>query len=200
MENLFKTKIIGHVKAYYSDNNEVVLDKFNAVHPQNMAKVLARGLANEPNHQIFQIALGNGGTYIDSTQSIVYNTPNTQDADADLYNVTYTEIVDDANSNVGIGNSVISQAAPSPMISSLVICTIQLSANEPAGQATTDGSTTDGLQVTPSSEAGKYTFDELGLKTVDGLLLSHIVFNPIEKNAQRELIISYTLTVSVSAS
>ena len=192
MEMNFKTKIKGHVKAYYADNGEVVVDKFNAVHPQNMAKVIARGLANEPNQQIFQIALGNGGTYIDSTQAIVYNSPNIIGQSADLYNTTYTEIVDDSNANVGLGNSVISQAAPSPDISSIVICTIQLSANEPAGQASTDGATTD-----PNSP---FTFDELGLKTIDGLLLSHIVFNPIEKNAQRELIISYTLTVSVSAS
>lgn len=192
MEMNLQTKVIGHVHAFYKDNGEVVLDKFNAVHPQNMAKVLARGLANEPNQQIFKFALGNGGTYIDSTQSIVYNSPNTIGVGADLYNPTYSEIIDDASTTVGIGNSVISQSAPSPDISSIVICTIQLSANEPAGQATTDGVTTD-----PNSA---FTFDELGLKTVDGLLLTHIVFNPIEKNAQRELIISYTLTVSVSAS
>jgi hypothetical protein len=192
MEMNFKTKIKGHVLVKDKNTNEVLVDKFNAVHPQNMAKVIARGLANESNQQIFQIALGNGGTYIDSTQSIVYNSPNIIGQSADLYNVTYAEVVDDGNSNVGIGNSVISQAAPSPDISSLVICTIQLSANEPAGQASTDGVTTN-----PNSA---FTFDELGLKTVDGLLLSHIVFNPIEKNAQRELIISYTLTVSVSAS
>lgn len=192
MEMNFKTKIKGHVLVKDKNTGEVLCDKFNAVHPQNMAKVLARGLANEPNQQIFQIALGNGGTYIDSTRSIVYNSPNIVGISADLYNTTYTEVVDDGNSGVGIGNSVISQAAPSPDISSLVICTIQLSANEPAGQATTDGVTTN-----PDS---LYTFDELGLKTVDGLLLSHIVFNPIEKNAQRELIISYTLTVSVTAS
>jgi hypothetical protein len=192
MEMNFKTKIKGHVLIKDKNTGEVLCDKFNAVHPQNTAKVLARGLANEPNQQIFQIALGNGGTYIDSTQSIVYNSPNIVGISADLYNTTYTEVVDDGNSGVGIGNSVISQAAPSPDISSLVICTIQLSANEPAGQATTDGVTTN-----PDS---LYTFDELGLKTIDGLLLSHIVFNPIEKNAQRELIISYTLTVSVTAS
>lgn len=192
MEMNFKTKIKGHVLIKDKNTGEVLCDKFNAVHPQNMAKVLARGLANEPNQQIFQIALGNGGTYIDSTRSIVYNSPNIVGISADLYNTTYTEVVDDGNSGVGIGNSVISQAAPSPDISSLVICTIQLSANEPAGQATTDGVTTN-----PDS---LYTFDELGLKTIDGLLLSHIVFNPIEKNAQRELIISYTLTVSVTAS
>ena len=185
MEMNFKTKIKGHVLVKDKNTNEVLVDKFNAVHPQNMAKVIARGLANEPNQQIFQIALGNGGTYIDSTQSIVYNSPNIIGQSADLYNVTYTEVVDDANSGVGVGNSVISQAAPSPDISSLVICTIQLSANEPAGQNTTDAGA-DGVSTSGTTVGAKknaFTFDELGLKTVDGLLLSHIVFNPIEKNA-----------------
>ena len=60
MEMNFKTKIKGHVQIKDKHSNEVLLDKFNAVHPQNMAKVIARGLANESNQQIFQIALGNG--------------------------------------------------------------------------------------------------------------------------------------------
>lgn len=188
----FNTKIKGHVLITDKNSGEILLDKFNAVHPANMARAIARGLANEQNHQIFKFALGNGGTFIDSTQNIVYNAPNIIGVSADLYNKTYEEIVDDSNASVGIGNSVISQESPTIELASIVVCTIQLSANEPAGQAATDGFTTD-----PNSP---FTFDELGLKTVDGLLLSHIVFNPIEKNAQRELIISYTLTVSVSAS
>ena len=198
MKQTFKTKVKGHVLIKDKNTGEVLLDKCNAVHPQNMARVLAKGLANESNHQVYTIALGNGGTYIDTTQSIVYLTPNIIGVSADLYNPTYTEIVDDADASVGSGNSVISQASPSPDVSSLVICTIQLSANEPAGQATTDG-TTDGTIATTDPNS-PFTFDELGLKTKDGLLLSHIVFNPIEKNAQRELIISYTLTISVSGS
>lgn len=192
MEINLKTKIKGHVLISDKNTGEILCDKFNSVHPQNMAKVIARGLAHESNYQVYRLALGNGGTYIDSTRTIIYNSPNINGQAADLYNPTYTEIVDNESSSVGQGNSVISQAMPSPDISSLVICTIQLSANEPAGQAATDGVTTN-----PNSA---FTFDELGLKTADGLLLSHIVFNPIEKNAQRELIISYTLTISVTAS
>ena len=187
--NALTTKIKGHVRAFYKDNNEVVIDKFNAVHPQNMATVIARGLANDPNQQIFKIVLGNGGTDINSSQNIVYNTPNIIGTNASLYNETYSEIIDEL-SGAPSGNSVIS-ANSNENDSAFVICTVQLSSNEPSGQASTDGVTTD-----PNSP---FTFDELGLMTQDGLLLSHIVFNPIEKNAQRELIISYTLTITVTA-
>ena len=188
--NALTTKIKGHVRAFYKDNNEVVIDKFNAVHPQNMATVIARGLANDPNQQIFKIVLGNGGTDINSSQNIVYNTPNIIGTNASLYNETYSEIIDEL-SGAPSGNSVIS-ANSNENDSAFVICTVQLSSNEPSGQASTDGVTTD-----PNSP---FTFDELGLMTQDGLLLSHIVFNPIVKNAQRELIISYTLTITVTAS
>lgn len=188
--NALKTTIKGHVRAFYKDNNEVVIDKFNAVHPQNMATVIARGLANDPNQQIFKIVLGNGGTDINSSQNIVYNPPNIIGTNASLYKETYSEIIDEL-SGAASGNSVIS-ANSNENDSAFVICTVQLSSNEPSGQASTDGVTTD-----PNSP---FTFDELGLMTQDGLLLSHIVFNPIEKNAQRELIISYTLTITVTAS
>lgn len=201
MEMNLKTKIKGHVLIKDARTDEVLLDKFNAIHPANMAKVLARGLANEDNHQIFRMEFGNGGTNIDSTGNIIYLSPNTEAVDATLHNTTYgdgpahdgvnaEEVVDIKASNTGAGNSVISQAGNE--LTSLVICTVQLKADEPNGQAATDSNTTN------SNSA--FTFDELGLKTYDGLLLSHIIFNPIEKNAQRELIISYTLTISVSPS
>lgn len=187
-----QTSIIGHVQVFDKNTKEKLLDDYNAVHPQNMAKVIARGLAHESNANIFKIALGNGGTYIDSSRNIVYNQTNIAGENADLYNKTYFEQVDAKVTGTPTGNSVSSTPAPVPDISSLVICTIQLSAAEPNQQALTDGETTN-----PDS---LFTFDELGLKTEDDLLLSHIIFNPIEKNAQRELIISYTLTISVTGS
>ena len=66
----------------------------------------------------------------------------------------------------------------------------QLGASEPAGQATADNTTVDPNAL--------YVFDELGLKTADGLLLSHLVFSPIEKTSNRAFNITYTLTCSVS--
>ncbi len=199
----FKTNVKGHVLIKDKNTNEVLLDKDNAIHTRNMALAIARGLANESNHQIFKMAFGNGGTYVEAGTSggfqYHYNSPNVTDPAADLYNRTYTEVIDDqeATSN---GNQVVTSNG-TVADTFLVICTCTLAANEPASQSTTDGPDNVGDGTSTTEEP--YSFDELCLKTDDnttgeGLLLSHIIFNPIEKTANRELVITYTLTISVS--
>ena len=55
--------------------------------------------------------------------------------------------------------------------------------------------TTDGAQ------SGNFIFDELGLKSKSstgrntGLLLSHVVFHPVEKSANRKIQVLYTIKV-----
>ena len=101
-------KISGHVHAQYTDGDkEVLLDEHNDIHPQNMARVIARSLANENNFFIHRMAFGNGGTETDAAFQISYRPPNTGVApDANtfgsrLYNETYSEIVDDSNVLIG---------------------------------------------------------------------------------------------------
>lgn len=70
----------------------------NAIHSQNMARIIARALSNEPNGLIHRIAFGNGGSYTDATGSVVFNPPNDgiySGWEARLYNETYSEIVDE---------------------------------------------------------------------------------------------------------
>ncbi len=92
----------GHVKVE-DDLGNVLVDKKNAVHPQNMARVIARGLSNEKNQIIHRIAFGNGGTEIDAAFNITFKTPNdgqppdTQTWESRLYNETYSEVIDDSN-------------------------------------------------------------------------------------------------------
>jgi hypothetical protein len=192
MINDLPIKVTGHVHAEYEDNGEVLLDQFNDIHPQNMARVIARALAHEENSWVFQMKLGNGGTHIDANLQIEYLQPITQGVSATLYNTTYEEIIDDQNASNPIDNSVVSYASPDPAITSLVVCKMKLDSTEPAGQAPNDGSTTN-----PDST---FTFDELGLFTSDdpALMLSHLIFSPIEKTSNRSILVTYTLTVSVS--
>lgn len=195
MENTLNTTVIGHVLIQDRNPNDPAdvvtkLDQKNAIHPQNMARVIAKALANEQGGNIYTLALGNGGTYIDSSQQIVYLPPQTTLTTANLYNETYSEVIDDANTAVGLGNSVTSMPSAPPAVTSVVTVTIILTADEPAGQQATDN-------VTTNPEA-PFVFDELGLKNHDGLLMTHIVFSPIEKTASREIIVTYTLTISVS--
>lgn len=185
-------RVAGHVTIVDEATGEVLVDKNNAIHPQNMARVIARGLAHETNAWVFKMALGNGGTHIDANLQIQYLTPRVTGLTTSLYNKTYEEIIDDVNASNPIDNSVISYASPSPALTSIVVCKMRVAATEPAGQATSDGTTTN-----PDSQ---YTFDELGLFTGDNpsLMLSHLIFSPIEKTANRSILITYTLTVSVA--
>lgn len=212
MKETIKTLVEGHVLVK-DDLGNVLVDDHNAIHPGNMATAIARGLSNAPNYQIFKLKLGNQGTYVDSSQQIVFRPPNTVGTTADLYNPTYVEVVDDSDVGVGVGNSVTFTNIPMST-STRVIVTCVISANEavnrPTDEAdteTSDGGGLDGVDSTPTE--GEYFFDELGLFTAglgtpdllnetDELMLSHLVFSPIEHTGNRELTIVYTLTITVT--
>lgn len=90
----------GHLNIQ-DDLGNTLVDKDNAIHPQNMARIFARALANEPNYYIHRIAFGNGGTIVEAAFTVTYRTPNDGQApdvatwDSRIYNETYSEIIDD---------------------------------------------------------------------------------------------------------
>lgn len=172
----FDVAVDGHV-LIKNDLGETVLDQHNAVHPQNMARVFARGLAHEDNFFIYRMAFGNGGTAVNAALKIEYNTPNDgQDPDpagweSRLYNETYSEVVDDSSALIGTGPGADPSGDPESQehvsgpgvrsaelgLTSQVVVEVVLNPNEPFGQDLNDGSQTD-----PDSN---FTFDEIGLFT-----------------------------------
>lgn len=217
MQEALKTTVIGHV-FIKDDLGNVLRDEYNAIHPKNMATAIARGLSNSPNFQIYKLKLGNQGTYIDSSQQIVFRPPNVSGDNADLYNPTYAEVVDDKDTSVGSGNSVTFTNIPGTT-NTRVIITAVISANEAVNN--TDDVTVPGQigsedqnesEDAPDLSYHPYFFDELGLFTrqtsgdtgddmLDGsgeMMLSHLIFSPIEHTGSRELTIVYSLTISVS--
>lgn len=191
--------VVGHVKIADKNSKEVLLDKHNAIHNKNMAIAIARGLANEPPtvpsapgiNQIYELRLGNGGSAIDIGNMISYQAPNVTGASADLYNETYSELVDEQQAGTPAENSVTLSITPDPAETAIVIVTATIAAGEPSGQDISDSPP----NTDPEAD---FAFDELGLFTSDGMLLTHIIFSPILKTANRELVITYTLTVSVT--
>jgi hypothetical protein len=215
MKETFSTHVEGHV-LITDDLGNVLVDRKNAIHPGNMATAIARGLSNSANFDIFKMKLGNQGTYIDSSQQIVFRPPNTTGTSADLYNPTYVEVVDDASSAVGLGNSVTFTNIPSST-STRVIVTCVISANEAINRPTdqSDASTTsngglDGIGIGSNIPTeGQFFFDELGLFTAgtgtpnllnetNELMLSHLIFSPIEHTGNREISVVYSITITVS--
>jgi hypothetical protein len=205
-QETFKTLVTGHVTISDKNTGEVLVDKYNAIHPKNMATAIARGLSNSTNFQIFKIKFGNRGTYIDGTQQIVFNPPIVTGDTADLYNPTYVEIVDDSDTGVGVGNSVTFTNIPASTNTRVIITSV-VSANEAFSNPI---DTNNSGQIEGGPGVSPYFFDELGLftKQTSGLstdldpagelMLSHLVFSPIEHSGNRELVIVYSLTISVS--
>jgi hypothetical protein len=212
MKELLPIRVQGHVTITDTATGEVLVDRHNDIHPKNMAIAIARGLANSPNFQIFKMKLGNGGTFINSEQKIVFRPANVVADDADLYNATYVEVVDDGSVGVGPGNSVTYTQIPATT-NTRVIVTCIISPNEAVNRVSDGSAGTDPLPLPDVGELdpeGQFFFDELGLftKQTSGtdtdldpageLMLSHLIFSPIEKTSNRELTIVYSVTISVS--
>ena len=118
MKDSVQVSVKGHVKIT-DDLGNVHLDQDNAIHPENMARVIARALANEYNYYINRIAFGNGGTEINAAYTITYNTPNdgqppdTNTWNSRLYHETYSEIVNSTGWPPVPGDAV-----PNPLLGS----------------------------------------------------------------------------------
>lgn len=184
------TLLLGRVQIRDAETGELIRDEKNAVHAQNIALAMARSFAHDTSGSIFKLGFGNGGTFLNSSSVINFRSPNVIGTDAALYNQTYEVQVDEQAAGTPTTNSVVALASPPPSITSSIIVTANLTAAEPVGQALTDNVTTD-------PEAA-FVFDEIGLMTEDGTLLTHCIFSPVEKTSNRSFLITYTLTVSVS--
>lgn len=185
--------IQGYLKIYDPKTSEVFVDKRNAIHYENFAKALARGVSNQGYGFISEMSFGNGGTRVDQTGIITYLTPNVIGSSANLYNQTYTKVVDskqltdlDPSRNFMEVRHVAGTAYADVLVSCL------LDFGEPSGQAAFDNAT---------NTDGNYVFDEIGLRgySADGLgkgeLLTHVIFHPVQKSLNRMIQIDYTVRI-----
>ena len=187
----------GHIKIFDPESGEVYIDKRNAIHYENISEAIAYCLANKGQSYIYEMHFGNGGTSVDSTGIINYLPPNTNTSNSNLYNPTFTKIVDDTSAlNADpTKNKIEIRHTPGQVYTDIVISCL-LDYGEPSGQASFDNSTN--LNET-------YTFDELGLKarstdgtsglTTTGKLLTHVVFHPVQKSLNRLIQIDYTVRI-----
>lgn len=163
---------------------QVLLDQRNAIHNEHASIILARGLANRDNGSVYSMHFGSGGATIDPLGDIIFATPNTVGA-SDLNVPTYFEVVDDTL-GAPSGNQMAVRHVNGTLFSDVEIrCVIDK--DEPFGQQAFDNV---GFNI---NDASLFIFDEIGLKSQDGLLLTHITFSPIQKSANRIIEVVYTL-------
>ncbi len=186
-------KLLSVVILKYFDPNtqEVIVDKRNAIHYENMSISLAESLGNAGSGYIYQMGFGNGGTTVDPTGIITYLTPNSTGTNASLYNQTFTKVVDErsVNNNDPIRNKTeIRHVSGTNYTDVLITCLLDY--GEPSGQDAFD---------TATDQNSLYVFDELGLKGYNasgtGNLLTHVVFHPVQKSLNRLIQIDYTVRI-----
>jgi hypothetical protein len=194
--NIEKSKpfMKGHLTITDKNTNEVLLDKDNAIHFENMSIALANSLTNRPEGNIHEIHFGNGGSVVSGTGAITYFPPNTTNINADLYNPTYFKVVNDQSAlNTDTANNYIEVRHVVNTTYTDIVITATLDYSEPAGQQAFDNSATT---------EGTFVFDEIGIKTFDtipgnGNLITHVIFNPIQKSLNRLIEIVYTIRISL---
>lgn len=183
--------VIGHVKIIDKDTREILVDKKNAINYENFSISLARTIANRPDSWIQSMVFGNGAATVSGTGTITYLPPNVIGTSAELYNQTYSVVVDDLSPlNLTPADNYIITAHTSGTTYSDVIITCTLHVGEPFGQAAFDNTTT---------LTSDYVFNELGLVAYDpngqGNLLSHVIFSPVQKSLNRQFEIVYTIRI-----
>lgn len=185
-------RVLGHVVISDADTQETITTKENQINYEALSYALALSLADRPNGSIMQMVFGNGASTVSATGEITYLPPNVNGLDATLYNQTYSVFVDDLSPldtdptddfmrvNHTLGNTY-----------SDVVVTAMLDYDEPSGQSAFDDA---------SSVSGEFIFDEIGLMTYDpvsttGMLLSHVIFHPVQKALNRRIEVVYTLRI-----
>jgi hypothetical protein len=224
---MFKDKInvqaIGTLKISDKETGTVLVDKRNAIHPGNMAYIMASALGGKPasvnssgsSPYINWMAFGNGGS--SSTTTISYRSPRvftTYDglpitsSNSTLYSKTYQqEVVSTVyapGEDMGGGNLV-------PENTSKVNFKVEMSHDDyEAMQQLSDPSITTPAtdSSTDTNSVTAFTFDEIGLlagvSTPTGmdetktLMVTHVTFHPVLLSANRTIVVDYTITVQLS--
>ena len=183
-------KMSGHILIRDAETKEEIVNKRNAIHYGNMANMIAKALTNSADSYIHYMAFGNGATSVDAAGKVIYKAPRVSEAyekSATLYSRTFQKVISNNTTTDKI------EVIPGTSYTDLKI-TCTLGYNEPSAQDTFDTSTTnDGL----------YVFDELALLSyaadpTDSTMLTHVIFHPVQKSANRTIEIIYTVRVQLN--
>ena len=184
-------KMSGHILIRDKETGEELVNKRNAIHYGNMANFIARALNDKlGDYYIHFMAFGNGATSVDSAGKVIYKSPRVSESyesSGSLYSRTYQKVISNSTETDKI------EVIPGASYTDLKI-TCTLGYNEPSDADAFDTSTTnDGL----------YVFDELGLLSFandinDSIMLTHVVFHPVQKSKNREIEIVYTVRIQLN--
>jgi len=184
-------KMSGHILIKDKNTGEELVNKRNAIHYGNMANFIAKALTDKSSYYYINfMAFGNGATSVDSAGKVIYKSPRVSESyesSGTLYSRTYQKVISNSTSTDKI------EVIPGASYTDLKI-TCTLGYNEPSDADAFDTSTTND---------GSYVFDELGLLSYaddinDSVMLTHVIFHPVQKSKNREIEIVYTVRIQLN--
>lgn len=217
LQDNMKMQVTGQVKIFDKDTGNVLLKKNNAIHPGNMAYIIASALAGEelsvnPGGSpptITWMGFGNGGST--STTSLSYRSPRVSGvydgmaistSSSALYSPVYYQ---QTQNEVFYPGQTIDVTNIMPANTSKIVFTVEMDHDLIEDYT---GVTTPQTDSSTGPEVETYTFDEIALIAgvtnageIDldkSLLASHVTFHPILLPANRTIVVEYTVTMTVN--
>ena len=217
-----QTQVIGTLKIFDKDTGETLVKKRNAIHPGNMAYIIASALSgnetsvnvggNPP--KINWMAFGNGGT--SSTTTLSYRSPKISEiydglplssSSSRLYSKTYQQQL--IQNRVYAPGEEMDDGELVPNRTAKVKFRVDVSHTDYEDMVKLDkgislpntDSNNDAATVTA------YTIDEIGLISASegsemiedkSLLVTHVTFHPVLLSANRTIVVDYTITIQIS--
>ncbi len=192
-----KFKIEGLIKIYDPISRQIFFEGTNSCHYENLSVAIVQSLITGPldsDHPgvIYSMNFGNGGTTVAANGVVTYNPPNVVGSTAQLYNQTYSKVINNNfASDLDTTNNNMTYSHITGKAFSDIIIKCRLDYNEPSDQLAFDNS---------NDISSTYAFDEFGLFSYGGQLLTHCIHSPILKSLNRLMDISYTLRISTLSS
>lgn len=198
------TKVMGHLKITDKETGEILVDKMNAIHYGNLTAAIADALGGNNTGHFRYMGFGNNGTTIDSSGIIIYkqtNTSNVYDPTATMYNKTWEEDLTASHNSITITRTA---------NYSEVTLNVVLRQEVPADQDDIDNGLSNPYESDANDGSGDYIFDEIALQCVfdsevseddqtNRLLVTHVIFHPVQKSANRVIDIQYTIRIQSGA-
>lgn len=187
-KELAQPKMQGYLKIWDEETGKLLVSSHNDIHYENASLSIAQALANKKGW-IKEMLFGNGGVKMNALNEYTFLPTNTMGSSATLYNEVYTKIVDQYNTNNSdtVNNYMSVSHIDGQLYTDLSI-NAHLSKGEPSGQNTTNQ---DGNVIS------EFSFNEIGLRTYNGYMITHLVFQPILKASNISLKFQYVIRIAM---
>ena len=200
MQDEATIKVEGHVKIIDVDTGEVVLDKKNAIHFGNLAAAIVTALSGSDAGHVRYMAFGNGGTRVTAEGEVIYREPNVsiiRNPDDSLYNETFRKEIDNTTQN-----------KVETILGSTNFSDIKVTVTLAYDETGLDQQIIDQADSFAEGSKDSSVFDEIalyvGVPGISGsldqssaVMITHVIFHPIQKSTNRSLQIQYTVRIQM---